>query len=160
MQGAQGLFGAGGAQQQLEQARLEDAYKRFAEERGYPLEQLNILQQALGFFPNPITTTGTTTQRQTLGPMDIISRIGGTAAQGATAYALLPCWVARAVYGVENPRWLMFRAWLFEDAPKWLVRLYIRHGAAFAEWLEGRDTLKAMIRRFMDGRIAKKFGGR
>jgi hypothetical protein len=158
-QGAQGLFGAGGAQQQLEQARLEDTYKRFAEERGYPLEQLNILQQALGFFPNPITTTGTTTQRQTLGPMDVISRIGGTAAQGATAYALL-CWVARAVYGVENPRWLMFRAWLLEDAPKWMVRLYIRHGAAFAEWLEGRDTLKAMIRRFMDGRIAKKFGGR
>jgi hypothetical protein len=31
-QGAQGLFGAGGAQQQLEQARLEDAYKRFAED--------------------------------------------------------------------------------------------------------------------------------
>jgi hypothetical protein len=68
---------------------LEDAYKRFAEERGYPLEQLNILQQALGFFPNPITTTGTTTQRQTLGPMDIISRIGGTAASGALSYGLL-----------------------------------------------------------------------
>jgi hypothetical protein len=89
MQGAQGLFGAGGAQQELEQARLEDAYKRFAEERGYPLEQLNILQQALGFFPNPITTTGTTTQRQTLGPMDIISRIGGAGAQLGTGYALL-----------------------------------------------------------------------
>jgi len=156
-QGAQALFGAGGAQQQLEQARLEDAYKKFAEEQAYPLQQLQIMQQALGFFPNPMSTTQTT--RQTLGPMDTLGRIGGAAAQGATAFALL-CWVARAVYGVENPRWLMFRAWLLEDAPKWLVRLYIRHGAAFAEWLEGKDTLKAMIRRFMDGRIAKKFGGR
>ena len=53
----------------------------------------------------------------------------------------------------------MFREWLLEDAPKWFVRLYIRHGAAFADWLEGKDSLKAMIRRLMDGRIAKKFGG-
>ena len=158
LRGAEAVYGAGGAQQQLAQARLEDAYRRFAEEQAYPLQQLQILQQALGFFPNPITTTGTTTQRQTLGPMDVISRIGGTAAQGATAYALL-CWVARAVYGVENPRWLMFRAWLLEDAPKWMVRLYIRYGAAFAEWLEGKDRIKGMIRRFMDGRISKKFGG-
>jgi len=86
-QGAQGLFGAGGAQQQLDQAQLEDAYKQFAEERGYPLEQLNVLQQALGMFPNPMTTTST--QRQTLGPMDVLSRIGGTAASGALSYGLL-----------------------------------------------------------------------
>lgn len=156
-QGAQALFGAGGAQQQLAQARLEDAYKKFAEEQGYPVQQLQILQQALGMFPNPMSTTQT--GRQTLGPMDTLGRIGGAAASGATALALL-CWVARAVYGVENPRWLMFRAWLLEDAPKWLVRLYIRHGAAFAEWLEGKDRIKGMIRRFMDGRISKKFGGR
>jgi hypothetical protein len=89
-QGAQGLFGAGGAQQQLTQAQLEDAYRRFAEERQYPLEQLQIMQGALGLFPNPITTTGTTTQRQTLGPMDVISRLGGAAAQAYTGYRLLP----------------------------------------------------------------------
>jgi hypothetical protein len=158
LRGAEALFGAGGAQQQLEQARLEDAYKRFAEERGYPLEQLNILQQALGFFPNPITTTGTTTQRQTLGPMDIISRIGGTAAQGATAYALL-CWVARTVYGVENPRWLMFRHWVITDAPKWFLQLYIRHGEKFAAWISDKPSLKNAIRAFMDRKIHKKFGG-
>lgn len=87
-QGAQGLFGAGGAQQQLEQARLEDAYKRFAEEQAYPLQQLQIMEQALGFFPNPMTTTST--QRQTLSPLDVISRLGGAAAQAYTGYRLIP----------------------------------------------------------------------
>ena len=157
-QGAQGLFGAGGAQQQLEQARLEDAYKRFAEEQGYPLQQLQILQQALGMFPNPMTTTST--QRQTLGPMDVISRLGGTAAQGASAFALLGgCWVAREVYGAENPRWLMFRHWVITDAPKWFLRLYLRHGEKFAFWISDKPSLKNAIRAFMDRKIQKKFGG-
>jgi hypothetical protein len=87
-QGAQGLFGAGGAQQQLEQARLEDTYKRFAEERGYPLEQLSILQQALGFFPNPMTTTTSGTQAVTQGAGQTVSQIGGTAAGLLSAAAL------------------------------------------------------------------------
>jgi len=157
-QGAQGLFGAGSAQQQLDQAQLEDAYKQFAEERGYPQEQLQILQQALGMFPNPMTTTST--QRQTLGPMDIISRLGGTAAQGATAFSLLGgCWVARAVYGVENPRWLMFRQWLFDDAPQWFRNAYLRHGEKFAAWISDKPILKNAIRAFMDWKIKKKFGG-
>jgi hypothetical protein len=157
-QGAQGLFGAGGAQQQLEQARLEDAYKRFAEEQAYPLQQLQIMQQALGMFPNPMTTTST--QRQTLGPMDVISRLGGTAAQGASAYALLGgCWVAREVYGIENPRWVMFRQWLFDDAPRWFRNAYLRHGEKFATWISDKPSLKNVIRAFMDRKIQKKFGG-
>jgi hypothetical protein len=155
-QGAQAAFNAQEAIRQAQQQRMTAAEEAFMREQGEPMRDLQILQQALGFFPNPMTTTAT--QRQTLGPLDIISRLGGTAASGAQSYYLL-CWVARAVYGVENPRWLMFREWLLEDAPKWFVRLYIRHGAAFADWLEGKDSLKAMIRRFMDGRIAKKFGG-
>ena len=81
------MFGAGGAQQQLEQARLEDAYKNFAEEQAYPLQQLQIMQQALGMFPNPMTTTST--QRQTLGPMDVISRLGGAASSAYTGYRLI-----------------------------------------------------------------------
>ena len=88
LRGAEALFGAGGAQQQLEQARLEDAYKRFAEERAYPLEQVQILQQALGFFPNPMTTTTTGTQAATQGAGQTVSQIGGTAAGLLSAAAL------------------------------------------------------------------------
>lgn len=86
MQGAEGLFGAGGAQQQLSQAQLEDLYKRFAEEQNYPVKQLEILQGALGMFPNPISTTQNT--RMTQGANQTISQVGGavgTLALGAAA---------------------------------------------------------------------------
>ncbi len=64
------------------------------------------------------------------------------------------CWVARAVYGVHNPRWLLFRFWLLQQAPGWFRRLYLRHGARVASWLENKPLLKAVIRRWMDTRIA------
>jgi hypothetical protein len=55
-----------------------------------------------------------------------------TPALGATAGALtaLPyvfCWVAREVFGNENPMWLLFRQWLIEDSPTWFYNLYTKH---------------------------------
>jgi len=32
---------------------------------------------------------------------------------------LVICWVAREVYGADNPRWLEFRTWLLTQAPAW-----------------------------------------
>lgn len=64
------------------------------------------------------------------------------------------CWVARAVYGEGNVRWLLFRHWLLFRAPKWFRSLYLRHGEAFARWLANKTWLKAQIRRWMDARIA------
>ena len=40
------------------------------------------------------------------------------------------CWVAREVYGKDDPRWLMFRAWLLGDAPAWFRGLYLRQASA------------------------------
>lgn len=42
------------------------------------------------------------------------------------------CWVARAVYGSDNPRWRLFRAWKLEDALVWFRAFYIRYGERFA----------------------------
>lgn len=70
-----------------------------------------------------------------------------------------PCWVARAAYGEDNPRWVFFRAWLIEDAPSWLRRLYLRHGEAFARTVARRRWLQAGLRRMMDRAIAAKFSG-
>jgi hypothetical protein len=67
------------------------------------------------------------------------------------------CWVARAVYGEDNPRWVLFRAWLLEDAPRWLRALYLRHGAAFAKVVARQRWLAAGLRRLMDRAIAAKF---
>lgn len=70
--------------------------------------------------------------------------------------SLIPggCWVARSVYGNENPRWLLFRAWLFTMAPAWFRNLYLRHGERFAAWLDRHAFLKPAIRRWMETRIA------
>lgn len=66
----------------------------------------------------------------------------------------VPCWVARAVYGETNPRWMQFREWLFSDAPPWFRNLYIAHGERFARWIAPHPGVKSVIRRWMDRRIA------
>ena len=78
------------------------------------------------------------------------SMIGGAA--GAAGGAM--CWVAREVYGEENPRWRLFRYWLLTQAPAWFRALYLRHGARFARWLHNKPRLKAIIRSWMNTRIA------
>jgi len=64
------------------------------------------------------------------------------------------CWVARAVYGADNPRWLLFRSWLLGEAPAWFRALYLAKGPGFAEWLADKPLAKAVIRRWMDRRIS------
>lgn len=65
--------------------------------------------------------------------------------------ATLPwCWVAREVYGADSPKWLAFRDWLLGSAPRWLLRLYGRHGEAFADWLSDKPRIKSVVRRLMD----------
>ncbi len=64
------------------------------------------------------------------------------------------CWVAREVYGEDNPRWRMFKAWLESKAPTWFHNLYMTKGEAFALWLHDHPWLKKPIRAWMDSRIA------
>ena len=59
------------------------------------------------------------------------------------------CWVAREVYGSENPRWRMFREWLLADAPAWFRNLYIARGESFAAWISNKPALKTIIRRWI-----------
>jgi hypothetical protein len=63
------------------------------------------------------------------------------------------CWVAREVYGTENPKWRYFRSWLLSDAPDWLVGLYQEHGEDFALWIHDKPALKDGIRVLMDKAI-------
>lgn len=60
------------------------------------------------------------------------------------------CWVAREVYGVHDPRWLVFRSWISSDAPAWLHDLYAAHGESFADWLSGRPAARLVLRLAMD----------
>jgi hypothetical protein len=68
------------------------------------------------------------------------------------------CWVAREVYGDDNPRWLLFRAWLKTEAPTWLHDLYASRGEAFAAWIKDKPAAKAVVRALMDTAIAGSEG--
>jgi hypothetical protein len=78
----------------------------------------------------------------------------GGSASGLSSLCSL-CWVAREVFGAENPPWLEFRAWLHEDAPRWFFRLYLRFGERFARWVANKPRLKSVIRRWMEQRIER-----
>jgi len=64
------------------------------------------------------------------------------------------CWVAREVYGEENPSWLLFRAWLLTEAPIWLRDTYATHGEAFAAWIHDKPVAKLAVRTVMDTILA------
>ena len=64
------------------------------------------------------------------------------------------CWVAREVYGEQNPKWLLFRAWLLTEAPTWLRDLYATHGEKFAAWIHDKPLVKAAVKALMDRAIA------
>ena len=69
------------------------------------------------------------------------------------------CWVAREVFGVESPKWLLFRHWLCTKAPRWFLRAYLKYGERFAAWISDKSILKSMIRRWMESKILTIQGG-
>jgi hypothetical protein len=82
------------------------------------------------------------------GLMGAIGKIGAAAAP-----VMLACWVAREVYGVENPKWLQFREWMLNDAPAWFRNLYLKFGERFAKFISNKPGLKSIIRKWMDTKI-------
>lgn len=79
----------------------------------------------------------------------------GKIAGGMDLGRYLPgCWVAREVYGENNPKWRRFRTWLLTRAPKWFAKLYNKFGPSFALWIADKPRVKGVIRRWMDARIA------
>jgi polysaccharide export outer membrane protein len=66
------------------------------------------------------------------------------------------CWVAREVYGAENPQWLLFRAWMLTEAPAWLREAYVAHGEEFASWIHDKPLVKAALKTLMD-RVVERY---
>ena len=61
-----------------------------------------------------------------------------------------PCWVAREVYGVENPEWQQFRDWLLGSGSSKFVTFYKANGAAIAHEIATQPKTKELIRHLMD----------
>ncbi len=80
---------------------------------------------------------------------------GAAAAAPYIAMGAMSCWIAREVYGANNPTWLVFREWLFTQAPKWLLAAYLKHGERVADWLRDKELLKTIVRKWMDSRIRR-----
>lgn len=56
------------------------------------------------------------------------------------------CWVAREVYGVDNPKWLQFRKWLITKAPISFFGWYATKGERFAKYISTRPLHKFFVR--------------
>ena len=77
---------------------------------------------------------------------------------GKLAPGGLLCWVAREVYGEDNPKWLQFREWMLTKASDNLRNFYIKYGERIAESIRNKPKIKAIIRKWMDGKIVKLNG--
>ena len=82
-----------------------------------------------------------------------LGSLGGGIATGVGAAF---CWVAREVYGANNPAWLLFREWMLNESPGWFRAIYIKFGERFAKFISNKPRLKARIRLWMDSKIGGK----
>ena len=53
----------------------------------------------------------------------------GAAGGGGAGYM---CWIARAAWGEDNPRWIEFRDSMLAYAPDWFLEFYLKHGQSIA----------------------------
>jgi hypothetical protein len=79
----------------------------------------------------------------------------GSSLLSGAATAAAGCWVARAVYGDDNLKWVTFRTWLILDAPAWFRNLYMRYGERFAKLVNTCSPLKKLLRVLMDKQLSK-----
>ena len=87
---------------------------------------------------------------------DIAGGVGGLL--GKVAPFGVICWVAREVYGNDNPKWLQFREWMLTKASDNLRNFYIKHGEKIAESIRNKPKIKAIIRKWMDVKITELNG--
>ncbi len=101
-----------------------------------------------------VTFQGMQAQAQAARGAGIMGGIGGIA-QGIGAAGGLAafCWVAREVYGIEDPKWLQFRYWMLNDAPSWFRNLYIKYGEKIAKFISNKPLVKSIIRKWMNTKI-------
>lgn len=79
-----------------------------------------------------------------------VNALGAAAKYNESTKTQGSCWVAREVYGIENPAWLIFREWMLNDSPSWFRKTYLKYGERFAAWLKRNQWLKPTIKMFMD----------
>jgi len=97
---------------------------------------------------NEVNYAGNMAQARASGSSGLMSAAGSIAGGMIAA-----CWVAREVYGIENPKWLEFREWMLNDAPIWLRSLYLKYGERTAKFISNKPRVKSIIRKWMNTKI-------
>ena len=123
-------------QQGLMQQLIDAARGQYAGAVGAPQQSLGLPLAALGAAPVPQTTT----QTQKPGLFNYLQL-------GASL-----CWVAREVYGKDDPKWLQFREWVIGYSPNWFYKAYSKYGESVAKVVAKVPALKLVIRPFMDAK--------
>jgi hypothetical protein len=123
-------------QQGLQQQLIDAARGQYAGAIGAPQQSLGLPLAALGATPVPQTTT----QTQSPGLFNYLQL-------GASL-----CWVAREVYGEDDPKWLQFREWVIGYSPNWFYKAYSKYGESVAKVVAKVPALKLVIRPFMDAK--------
>lgn len=118
-----------------------------------PLQYLNANAGAQGAaFTQGVYGTQTQAASQQVNPWaaGLGLAFQGLGAAGGIAGLAKLCWVAREVYGADNPRWLDFRAWVLTEAPAGFRMTYLKRGERFARLIHSKHRLKAAIRDWME----------
>ena len=130
-------------QQGMQQALIDAAKGQYAGYTASPMQSLSAPLAALGAAPAPQSTTETENQG-----------LFGNVQAAANLYSTLSkiCWVAREVYGEDDPKWLQFREWVIGYSPNWFYKAYSKYGENVAKVVAKVPALKLVIRPFMDAK--------
>ena len=134
---------------------LGQAQQGAAGQMGPQLFDPNVgINMALQQRSQDINYQGAMAQANAAKSAGMMGAVGGIA-QGIGAAGGLAafCWVAREVYGIENPKWLEFRYWMLNDAPSWFRNLYVKYGERIAKFISNKPLVKSIIRKWMNTKI-------
>jgi len=140
-QAQQGLL-----QQGIQQALIDAARQQYAGYTGAPAQSLQAPLAALGVTPTPQTTTNSMQP----GLFNYLQL--GAGMVPSLAKAGIICWVAREVYGEDDPKWLQFREWVIGYSPNWFYNAYSKYGERVAKIVAKVPALKLVIRPYMDAK--------
>lgn len=144
-------FGNFGGAQAINAARLGTAaaQKSDALAQEQELSHQRTLQN-LGFLQNTLFGGSNDAAGQALGAQqaDKDRKAARTNAMIGAVGSIIGgfCWVARAVFGTENAKWLDARNWIVNDSPDWFYDWYGENGKAFARRVERSLFLRLALR--------------
>lgn len=125
-------------QQGIQQSLIDAAKQQYAGYTGAPSQSLSAPLSALGIAQQGGAKT--VTESQSPGLLSYLQTIGQI------------CWVAREVYGEDDPKWLQFREWVIGYSPNWFYNAYSKYGEKVAKVVAKVPALKLVIRPFMDAK--------